>query len=159
MLLARDRHFNINPYYRPAFNKVDVNEDETGYYQRSRILIDAITNAYKNRGGTILLSGHAGSIEALTRGMLQRHARPESLRFYADKVNYCNFAILDRDARSGEWSVHLPVTNENPYGGQRILQTSVPLYSASSQYILKDHIPGRRSLYGTNPYGNKSFRY
>ena len=159
MLLARDRYFNINPYYKPMYSKVDMHEDETGFYQRSRKLIDAIVNAHKNRGGTILLSGHAGSIEALTRGMLQRNARPESLRFQADRVNYCNFALLDRDYRTGEWSVHLPITNENPYGGQQILQTSVPLYSASSQYLLKGHHPGRRSLYGRNPYGNKSFHY
>ena len=131
--MARDRHFHVNGHYAPIYNAVDGSEDEMGYYQRSRALIDAIVNAHKSQGGTILLSGHAGSIEAVTRGMLHRRARPERLQQLAEKVNYCNFAILERDGGTGKWSVHLPSSLENPLGGQGQVQSSIPLYNITSR--------------------------
>jgi broad specificity phosphatase PhoE len=156
--LTRDRYFNVNPYYKPIYGDVDVKEDEKGFYHRSRFLVESIINAHKNRGGNILLSGHAGSIEAITRGMLQRSARPERLRHESNKVDYCNFAILDRDAYSGEWSVYLPESSEYPYGGQQLAQTSIPLYSASSQYLLTNRVRGAKTPRRSKSYRN-SFHY
>jgi hypothetical protein len=145
-----DRHFNINASYTPIYDSVDVTEDETRYYERSRQLIDSITKMHKNRGGTILLSGHAGSIETVTRGMLRRRARPEQLEYEANKVNYCNFAILERDARTKQWSVHVPRSFEHPHGGRGLIQTSIPLHSATSGYLATNHlkhIPSGDKLY------------
>lgn len=98
-------------------------------------MIDAIVKAHQKQGGTILLSGHAGSIETLTRGVIRRRARPERLEYEAGKVNYCNFAILERDARTRKWSVHYPSSSEFPTGVQRPIQSSIPLYSATSHYM------------------------
>jgi hypothetical protein len=70
--------------------------------------------------------------------MLHRNARPERLLYEADKVDYCNFAILERDGRTRQWSVHFPQSAENPFGGQRPIQSSIPLYRASSHSILAD---------------------
>ncbi|CAF0743250.1 unnamed protein product [Adineta steineri] len=144
--LAMDRHFHINPYYEPIYDNVDMSEEEGRYYQRSRQLIDHIIKTHKDTGGTILLSGHAGSIETVARGMLRRRARPERLQYEADKVNYCNFAILERDAYTKQWTVHSPVTFENPYGRQRTIQSSIPLYRATSEHLPTHHIKASLSF-------------
>lgn len=109
-----------------------MSEDETRYYQRSREVIDAITKIHKNQGGTILLSGHGGSIEAVTRGMVRRQARPEYLQHQANRVDYCNFALLERDARTKQWSVRTPASFENPHGSFQSIQSSIPLYAVTS---------------------------
>jgi len=147
-----DGHFNINSSYKPIYDDVDATEDESRYYRRSRQLIDSITKIHKNQGGTILLSGHAGSIETVTRGMVRRRARPEQLEYEANKVNYCNFAILERDARTKQWTVHTPRSLENPYGGQGSIQSSIPLYSATSNYILTKYLRNKS-------YRDTSYRY
>jgi phytoene dehydrogenase-like protein len=141
-----DRHFNINPYYDPIYDSVDMSEEEKRYYQRSRQLIDAIIKAHKDTGGTILLSGHAGSIETVGRGIVRRRARPERLQYEADKVNYCNFAVLERDANTHQWTVHSPITFENPLGRQRTIQSSIPLYRATSMHIPTQPIKGSLSF-------------
>ncbi|CAF3173343.1 unnamed protein product [Rotaria socialis] len=158
--LAMDRYFNVNPYYTPIYDEVDPEENESNYYERSRLLIDSITKTHKNQGGTILLSGHAGSIEALTRGMLRRRARPERLMYEAEKVNYCNFAILERDARTRRWVVHSPPqSNEDYYIGQSRIRSTIPLYSATSQYIVTNY-SNRSSLSLKHHFhGNKSFTH
>jgi hypothetical protein len=146
-----DKHFNINSNYSPIYDNVDPTEDERRYYKRSRQLIDSIIKIHKNQGGTILLSGHAGSIETITRGMLGRRARPERLIYQANKVNYCNFAILERDAHTKQWSVHSPRSFENPYGRQRTMQSSIPLYRITSHHIPITHLK-------TYPYADTSYR-
>ena len=151
--LATDRHFNINGSYSPIYKNVDLTEEEKRYYKRSRQLLDAIIDKHKYQGGTILLSGHAASIEAVTRGMVRQRIRPEHLLTQANKVNYCNFAILERDARTKQWSVHTPQSSENPQGGFRSIQTTIPLYSATSHYV-HTTIPTRK----VNQSGDKLYR-
>lgn len=138
--LAGDRHFNINSDYTPIYNTIDMNENEKHYYKRSRALIDSIIERHKHQGGTILLSGHAGSIEVITRGMLGRRARPRQLYQEASKVNYCNFAVLERDAITKRWSVHEPGSNDNPFGMQQPVQTSIPLHQPTSYHVPTSHL-------------------
>ena len=133
--LARDRRFNINPRYVPMYDGVDPTEDERIYYRRSRHLIRDIIRTHKRTGGTVLLSGHGGSIEAVTRGLRglrQRHGRPERLIEQALKVDYCNFAILERDARTRKWMVRLPDSTNDVYEVQLTMQSSIPLYGIST---------------------------
>jgi broad specificity phosphatase PhoE len=153
--LAKDRYFHINPQYEPMFATVDPNEDERGYYQRSAYLIEKIVENHKAQGGTILLSGHGGSIEAVTRrlrGAFHRRGRPERLIEVAGRVDYCNFAILERDARTHRWTVHLPESS-NRSGATRIsLQSSIPLYSVFTRTHPKqtsvEHLSKRYFQYG-----------
>lgn len=155
-----DRYFNIDPYYSPVYGGVDPEEDERRYYERSRQLVDAIIQAHKYEGGTILLSGHAGSIEALTRGMMRRRARPERLLYEAERVNYCNFAILERDARSHQWVVHSPgYGNESYHTAPQRIRSTIPLYSATSQYTMAGYF--RDSSFSSKKYlyGNRSFSF
>ncbi|CAF3485930.1 unnamed protein product [Rotaria sp. Silwood1] len=156
---AMDRHFNIDPYYTPLYDSVDATEDEGLYYQRSQRVIDAIVKTHKNQGGTILLSGHAGSIEAISRGMLGRRARPERLQYEAGKVDYCNFAILERDAYSRQWLVQSPLTNENYYGEHEHLRSTIPLHRATSQFMATNLLRGSASFARYYPYKNDSYRY
>ncbi|CAF1246576.1 unnamed protein product [Rotaria sordida] len=154
-----DRHFNINSSYAPFYDTVNATEDEGNYYKRSRRLIDAIVKSHKNQGGTILLSGHAASIEVITRGMLGLSARPERLQYEAGRVNFCNFAILERDASTRQWHVHSPLSNENYYGEYEHIQNTIPLHHATSQYIGRNH--SRRSSFysGFYPYSDRLYHY
>jgi len=153
-----DRHFHINPYYEPIYESVNTTEDEKRYYERSRLLVDSIIKAHKHTGGTILLSGHAGSIDTLARGTLGHRARPERLQYEADKVNYCNFAILERDAYTHQWTVHSPIRAENPQGRQRTIQSSIPLYRATSINLPTRQLKPSASI-GSYPTGDASMRY
>jgi hypothetical protein len=150
-----DRHFNINANYSPIYESVDLTEEEKRYYKRSRQLIDAIIDKHKHQGGTILLSGHAASIEAVTRGMVRRRARPEHLLIQANKVNYCNFALLERDARTKQWLVHTPRSLENP-GGFGSIQSSIPLYSVTSHYV---HTMYPRNANQSGDHSYRRYRY
>ena len=135
--LARDRRFHVNPHYVPMYDSVDAREDEREYYRRSRRLIKQIIRTHKRQGGTVLLSGHGGSIEAVTRGLrglLQRRGRPERLIQQALKVDYCNFAILERDARTRKWMVHLPDAQNSVYEMQLTMQSSIPLYGVGTNH-------------------------
>lgn len=138
--LARDRRFNINTQYAPFASSVDPYEDEKEYYKRSRRLIREIIRAHKYTGGTVLLAGHGGSIEAVTRGLRgfrHRRGRPEHLVQEAMRVDYCNFAILERDARTRDWTVRLPQSSGDPYGAQLSNQSIIPLYGISTQHITR----------------------
>ncbi|CAF1261247.1 unnamed protein product [Adineta steineri] len=138
--LAADRRFNINAEYAPMYGGVDESEDERIYYKRSRTLVREIIRAHKRTGGTVLLSGHGGSIEAVTRGlrgMRQRHEKPEHLIQEALRVDYCNFAILERDARTHHWTVRFPDSYNSPYGVQLTQQSVIPLYGPTTEHLNK----------------------
>jgi len=145
--IARDRKFNINTSYAPIYDSVDPNEDEERYYRRSRHLIHEIIRAHKYQGGTVLLSGHGGSIEAVSRGLRgfrHRRGRREHLIEEALRVDYCNFAILERDARTHEWMVRMPESNNNLRGAQLSMQSIIPLYGLTAQYITQGAVPPAR---------------
>lgn len=131
-----DPYFGVDASYSPIFDRVDPNEDEQGYYKRSRRFIETIVRNHKKTGGTILLSGHAGSIETLTRGIRRVRAVPENLYALSGKVGYSDFVVLERDAMSQEWVVNVPESLDYPYGGHQPIQTSMPLYRISSQPLL-----------------------
>ncbi|CAF1059423.1 unnamed protein product [Adineta ricciae] len=136
--LAADRRFNVNPGYAPFYSGVDPTEDERVYYRRSRHLIREIIRAHKHQGGTVLLAAHGGSIEAVTRGLRglrHRRGRPEHLIQEALRVDYCNFAILERDARTRDWIVRLPEAHNAPYGAELTRQSIIPLYGISTQHM------------------------
>lgn len=92
----------------------------------------------------------------MTRGIVRRRARPEYLQNQANKVNYCNYVILERDARTKQWSVRIPGSSMNPYGGVQSIQSSVPFFSVSSQYLAT--APARSSTVGDTSY-RRRYRY
>jgi hypothetical protein len=134
--LAKDRKLNVSRNYTPFYSGVDPTEDETDYYRRSRHLIRNIIDYHKHTGGTVLLSGHGGSIEAVTRGLRSlrhRYVGPEQLRQEAVRVSYANFAILERDAHTRKWTVRLPEAGAIP--GLLSRQTRIPLYGISTEHF------------------------
>ncbi|CAF1167049.1 unnamed protein product [Rotaria sordida] len=140
--LARDRKFHIDSNYVPIYGSVDPSENEKQFYRRSHNVIDTIVQAHKYQGGTILLSAHAGSIEAITRGLrgiFGRRAQTENLVYEASRVNYCNFAIVERDARTGRWTFQLP---ESYSGAGLPMRNIIPLHSIST-YHRGSHRKGR----------------
>lgn len=154
--LARDRRFYIDPNYSPIYDSVDPQEEERKYYKRSRRLIKKIIAKHKNTGGTILLSGHGGSIEAVTRGLrglLQRRGNAERLIEQALKVDYCNFAILERDARTRKWMVHLPDGHNHFYERQLTMQSSIPLYSINTRQVSRVEVEHRHPI-AAKTYGH-----
>jgi len=142
--IARDRKFNVNSKYAPIYDAVDPGEDERHYYRRSRHLIREIIRTHKHTGGTVLLSAHGGSIEAVSRGLRgfrHRHERTEHLRQEAVRVDYCNFAILERDAHTREWIVRMPGSSRNPHVAQLSMQSIIPLYGVSTEHITQATLP------------------
>ncbi|CAF3403073.1 unnamed protein product, partial [Rotaria sp. Silwood2] len=86
--LAMDRRFHIDSSYVPIYGDVDPSENEKQFYRLSRYVIDAIVQAHKNQGETILLSAHAGSIEAIPpslRGIFNRRAETQNLMYEASR--------------------------------------------------------------------------
>jgi len=136
--LAQDKKFNVNPKYAPVYDSINPYEDEKNYYRRSRRLIRQIIQDHKATGGTILLSGHGGSIEAVSRGLrspIHRYGRsPEELIQATLHVSYANFAVLEQDARTGRWIVRLPEAGESPYG-LLSQQTRIPLYGIDTEHL------------------------
>ncbi|GMT36147.1 hypothetical protein PFISCL1PPCAC_27444, partial [Pristionchus fissidentatus] len=67
--------YPINTAYKPMFSVDDIRLDETvpQYYQRSHTLVQNILK--KHIKGTILLIGHASSLEACTRQLCGREIR------------------------------------------------------------------------------------
>jgi len=120
------------------YDSVDASEDQRSYYRRSRHLIREIIRTHKRKGGTVLLSGHGGSIEAVSRGLRgfrHRHfGRAEHLIQQALRVDYCNFAILERDAHTREWIVRMP-GSQNLRGAELSMQSIIPLYGLSTEHI------------------------
>jgi hypothetical protein len=119
------------------YDVIDPTEDERDYYRRSRHLIRSIIEQHKYTGGTVLLSGHGGSIEAVTRGLRSlRHqrGRPEHLVEEAQRVSYANFAIVERDAHTRKWTVRLPESTGDPYA-QLSRQSRIPLYGISTEHL------------------------
>lgn len=96
------------------------------------------------------MSGHGGSIEAVSRGLRgfrQRRRRPEHLIQEALRVDYCNFAILERDARTRDWIVRMPGSHSNSGRAELSLQSIIPLYGVSTEHITQGtltHIPPPR---------------
>lgn len=139
--IASDGKLNVDPSYSPIYSWVEPSEDERSYYERSRRLIGEIVRTHKSEGGTILLSGHAGSIEAVTRGLrgglFRRRGRAEHLIQESLRVNYCNFAILERDAHTGYWTVQSPESGYQQYPIQLSRHNTIPLYAISTATILQ----------------------
>jgi len=156
--LARDRKFNINTQYVPFSNSIDPTEDERQYYKRSRRLIREIIRTHKYTGGTVLLAGHGGSIEAVTRGLRglrHRRGRPEHLVQEAMRVDYCNFAILERDARTRDWTVRLPQSSGEVFEANLSNQSIIPLYGVSTQRITHpttQRLPTARAVHHSHPH-------
>jgi len=151
--IAADKRFNVNVGYTPMYKSVDAREDERNYYRRSGHLIREIIRAHKRQGGTILLSGHAGSIEAVTRGLrglLHRRGQAEHLIQEALRVNYCNFAILERDSRTHEWTVRTPQSYAAPYGAELSNQSEIPLYALSTERFGQQPVARHRSRHRHN---------
>ncbi|CAF2827937.1 unnamed protein product [Rotaria sp. Silwood2] len=165
--LAMDRRFKINTGYAPIYDSVDPSENEKQFYQRSRHLIDAIVQTHRYEGGTVLLSAHGGSIEALTRGMrgvFSRRGNPENLEHEALRVDYCNFAILERDKRTGAWTARFPESYNSPYSviglGRRNV---IPLHSVTTHQRTSHRAgrsPHRRTSHraGRSPHRRTSSR-
>ncbi|CAF5007791.1 unnamed protein product, partial [Rotaria socialis] len=126
-ILARDRKFNIDPYYSPIYDRVDSYEDERKYHRRSRLLIHDIVRDHKDHGITRGL-----------RGLFHRRGRPEHIIQQTLTVIYCNVPILERDARTGQWTVQLPSSHRhhrhNNPPAQLSRYTIIPLYGISTEY-------------------------
>ncbi|CAF1218128.1 unnamed protein product [Rotaria magnacalcarata] len=138
-ILVRDRKFNIDPYYSPMYDRVDSYDDERKYYRRSRLPLHEIVRDHKDQGGTILLTAHGWSIEGITRGLpglFHRHGRPEYLIQQILTVNYCNFAILERDARTGQWTAQLPSSHCHNPPAQLSRYNIIPVYDISTEYLM-----------------------
>lgn len=78
-------------------------ENEYQYYDRSKEAMRKIIHLHRKTGGTILLVGHAPSLEVLTRHLMNGQPRPERLAELSAKVDFCSMTIIERSAGSKSW--------------------------------------------------------
>lgn len=129
------------------FDYVDSNEDESDYYARSHHFTNSLIEAHESEGPvTILLTGHASSIEIIGKSLTNEDVPPEALARQSGRVNFCNFAIFEYDAESNKWRTRASPSHDYPIGSMETIQTSIPLHIASTQYYMKDifHNTGHR---------------
>ena len=108
------------------------------------------------------MCGHAGSIEVLTRGLLDLPARPERLQYEAGRVNYCDYTILERDRYTGQWFLP-PGSNQHYYTRPQELLHTIPVYHATSQNLQSNALmettyPTRISMHSTTGTRNPTRR-
>lgn len=94
---------NIDTSYRSQVNNLRLLENEYQYYDRSKETMKKIIRLHQNTGGTILLVGHAPSLEVLTRHLMNGQPRPERLAELASKVDFCSMTIIERESSSKPW--------------------------------------------------------
>lgn len=134
----------------PYYGDVDSRENESQYYKRSADLMKEIIGVHKKTGGTILLSGHGGSIEALTRALRKRGHRSggaTTLINQSEKVDYCNFAILEYNYSNNKWSVAIPNRSNQLQVVELNERHSIPLFEVypEQQVGTHEHHHSRRS--------------
>jgi broad specificity phosphatase PhoE len=111
----RTTGYNIDMRYHRLNNYINTNENETGYYTRTRNVFDAIERHHGDSNGraqhgqtpkrrtTILIVGHASSTEMFSTIALRQPFDTKELVDQSAKVPYLHTAVLERDAYTRAW--------------------------------------------------------
>ncbi|XP_042218725.1 protein UBASH3A homolog [Homarus americanus] len=107
-----DAGFNINHNYDPLIRKEelkDTHESCEQYYGRNAYVTQSIINTTQSQGGTVLLVGHAATLDTCTRQLIGGAPRSaHEMTTIIKKIPYCSTsAVLEWP--SGHWSLVQPV--------------------------------------------------
>ena len=95
--------YHIDTRYPSQTADLRPMENEYQYYDRSKEAMKKIIRLHRKTGGTVLLVGHAPSLEVLTRHLMNGQPRPERLAELSGKVDFCSMTIIERPAGSKSW--------------------------------------------------------
>ncbi|XP_050735772.1 protein UBASH3A homolog isoform X4 [Eriocheir sinensis] len=103
--------FNINMSYDPLICREelkDTHESCEQYYGRNAYVTQSIINTTQALGGTVLLVGHAATLDTCTRQLVGGSPRSaHEMTSIIKKVPYCSFAFAAQE-NSGSWSLQEP---------------------------------------------------
>ncbi|XP_066944431.1 ecdysteroid-phosphate phosphatase isoform X4 [Macrobrachium rosenbergii] len=103
--------FNINKNYDPLIRKEEVKEPHESceqYYGRNAYVTQSIINTTQAQGGTILLVGHAATLDTCTRQLVGGAPRSaHEMTNIIKKIPYCSFAFASQES-SGSWTLIEP---------------------------------------------------
>ncbi|XP_045594027.1 ecdysteroid-phosphate phosphatase isoform X2 [Procambarus clarkii] len=107
-----DSGFNISLNYDPLIRKEelkDTHESCEQYYGRNAYVTQSIINTTQAQGGTVLLVGHAATLDTCTRQLVGGTPRSaHEMTAIIKKIPYCSTsAVLEWP--SGHWSLVQPV--------------------------------------------------
>ena len=104
----------IDVHYQSQINNLRGMENEYQYYDRSKETMKNIIRLHQKTGGTILLVGHAPSLEVLTRHLMNGQPRPERLAELSGKVDFCSMTIVEKMASSKPWEFRYSLDSQSP---------------------------------------------
>jgi hypothetical protein len=104
--------YRIDTHYRSQVSDLKLMENEYQYYDRSKDIMKNIIRLHRKTGGTILLVGHAPSLEVLTRHLMNGQPRPERLAELSGKVDFCSMTIVERETSSKPWQFRYSLDNQ-----------------------------------------------
>ncbi|KAH3887013.1 protein UBASH3A homolog [Dreissena polymorpha] len=109
----------IDQTYKPFFSvkKYDIEEKIHGYYRRSGETARNIAITHQHDRGSILIVGHAGSLEVCTRQILGHPPRAEGeFRDLCSRVPYCGLLAIEEDPHSKKWKLLDPLIHTLSHG-------------------------------------------
>ncbi|XP_069957026.1 ecdysteroid-phosphate phosphatase-like isoform X3 [Cherax quadricarinatus] len=115
-----DAGFNINHNYDPLIRKEelkDTHESCEQYYGRNTYVTQSIINTTQSQGGTVLLVGHAATLDTCTRQLVGGTPRSaHEMTTIIKKVPYGCTAMMGEVA-SGHWTLLPPPVFPATYSG------------------------------------------
>lgn len=106
-----DAGFSINCNYDPLIRKEelkDTHESCEQYYGRNAYVAQSIINTTQSQGGTVLLVGHAATLDTCTRQLVGGAPRSaHEMTSIIKKIPYCSFAFAAQES-TGTWSLEEP---------------------------------------------------
>ncbi|XP_068206021.1 ecdysteroid-phosphate phosphatase isoform X3 [Palaemon carinicauda] len=104
--------FNINKSYDPLIRKEEVKEPHESceqYYGRNAYVTQSIINTTQAQGGTVLLVGHAATLDTCTRQLVGGAPRSaHEMTNIIKKIPYCSTSMAV-EWPDGHWSLAQPV--------------------------------------------------
>lgn len=104
--------YNISKTYEPFITVSELEEARENceqFYLRSSFVVQSAIAATEQRGGNILLVGHAATLDVCSRELLGEKPRtPQELTKLIQKVPYCSFAVLEQNAEQNKWELLEP---------------------------------------------------
>ncbi|KAK4299603.1 hypothetical protein Pmani_028134 [Petrolisthes manimaculis] len=103
--------YNINHRYDPLIRTdelLDTRESCEQYYARNAYVTQSIINNTQAQGGSVLLVGHAATLDTCTRQLVGGAPRSaQEMTTLIKKIPYCSFAFAGQDT-TGSWSLQEP---------------------------------------------------
>lgn len=104
--------YNINKQYEPFITVAELEgtrENCEQYYLRSSFVVQSALAATAQKGGNILMVGHAATLDVCTREILgEKPRQQQQLAKLIQKVPYCSMTVIAQNAEK-KWELQEPL--------------------------------------------------